>query len=148
MARLVIDDALQRAAGRADRYTATDTISAEPGSRYIDFLIPGMLGMGLMQSGLWGIGFVLVELRTQKLIKRLVATPMRRSHFLLSFILSRALFLAVELPVLLGFAKLVFGVPVRGSLLLLVGLSVLGSLVFAGLGLLCASRAQNTAHDR
>jgi ABC-type multidrug transport system permease subunit len=144
LARLVVDDLLQRADGRADPTRVSDAHVTEPGSRYIDFLIPGMVGMGLMQSGLWGIGFVIVDMRTRKLIKRLRATPMRRTHFLAAFVLMRALFLIVELPVLLGFAALVFDVPVRGSVALLAALATLGSLVFGGLGLLVASRARNT----
>jgi ABC-2 type transport system permease protein len=144
VARAIADDLLQRADGRKDPTPTAEARVTEPGSRYIDFLIPGMLGMGLMQSGLWGIGFVIVEMRTRKLIKRMVATPMRRSHFLMAFVFMRALFLVIELPVLIGFGVGVFGVPLRGSLALLVALSVLGSLTFAGLGLLVASRAQNT----
>ena len=70
-----------------------------PGSRYIDFLIPGLVGMNIMSSGMWGIGYVVVEMRTRKLLKRLVATPMSRAQFLLSFVLMRALFLFLELPV-------------------------------------------------
>ena len=144
LARAVADDLLQHADGRTDPTVTRDAKITAPGSRYIDFLIPGMLGMGLMQSGLWGIGFVIVEMRTRKLIKRMMATPMRRSHFLAAFVFMRALFLVVELPILIGFGVGVFGVPLRGSLALLLGLSVLGSLTFAGLGLLVASRAQNT----
>jgi len=144
IARAVVDDVLQRADGRVDPTVVADQLVNEPGSRYIDFLIPGLLGFGLMSSGLWGVGFVIVEMRTRKLIKRMVATPMRKTHFLLSFVLMRALFLVGELPILLLFAYFVFKVPVRGSLLLLTSLTVLGSLVFAGLGLLVASRAQNT----
>jgi ABC-type polysaccharide/polyol phosphate export permease len=144
LARSLVDDVLQRADGRRDPTAVVDARVTERGSRYIDFLIPGMVGMGLMQSGLWGIGFVIVEMRTRKLIKRFVATPMRRTHFLLAFVFMRALFLIVELPVLIGFAWLVFGVPLRGSVALLSSLAVLGSLVFAGLGLLVASRATNT----
>ena len=74
---------LQSAAGRKDALTTTSQISSEPGSRYIDFLIPGLLGMNLMNSGMWGVGFALVEMRQRKLLKRFVATPMRRSDFLL-----------------------------------------------------------------
>jgi ABC-type multidrug transport system permease subunit len=144
LARAIVDDLLQRADGRADPTAVADARVSAPGSRYIDFLIPGMLGMGLMQSGLWGIGFVIVEMRTRKLIKRMIATPMRRSHFLLAFVFMRALFLVVELPVLLGFGSGVFGVPFRGSVALVVALSILGSFTFAGLGLLVASRATNT----
>jgi ABC-2 type transport system permease protein len=144
MARAAVDDALQRAAGRTDPTAVKDQLVTEPGSRYIDFLIPGLLGFNLMSSGLWGVGFVLVEMRVRKLIKRMTATPMSRAQFLLSFVFVRAMFLLGELPVLLAFAYWVFNVPIRGSLLLIVGLSLLGSLVFAGMGLLVACRAQNT----
>jgi len=116
----------------------------EPGSRYIDFLIPGLIGMNIMSSGMWGIGYVVVEMRTRKLLKRLVATPMSRAQFLWSFVLMRALFLFIELPVLLGFGWFAFKVGVAGSLPLLFGVSLLGALAFAGIGLLVASRAQNT----
>ena len=143
LARALVDDRLQRAGGRVDAFTANDSVITEPGSRYIDFLIPGLIGTGLMQSGLWGVGYVIVEMRVRKLMKRLLATPMRRLDFLLGFVLVRALFLLVELPVLLLFAVLVFGVPVHGSLPLLVAIATLGSLSFAGLGLLIASRAEN-----
>ena len=100
MARALVDDALQRAEGRADSTPVKDKLVTEPGSRYIDFLIPGLLGFNLMSSGLWGVGFVLVEMRVRKLIKRMTATPMSRAHFLLSFVLVRGLFLLGELPLL------------------------------------------------
>ena len=121
-----------------------DRAVTEPGSRYIDFLIPGLIGLNIMSSGMWGIGYVVVEMRTRKLLKRLVATPMSRAQFLWSFVVMRALFLVLELPVLLGFGWLAFKVGVAGSLPLLIATSVTGALAFAGIGLLVASRAQNT----
>jgi ABC-type multidrug transport system permease subunit len=121
-----------------------DLAVTEPGSRYIDFLIPGLIGMNIMSSGMWGIGYVVVEMRTRKLLKRLVATPMSRAQFLWSFVLMRALFLFIELPVLLGFGWFAFKVGIAGSLPLLIGVSLIGALAFAGIGLLVASRAQNT----
>ena len=144
LARAVVDDVLQRADGRVDPTPVSEARVVEPGSRYIDFLVPGLLGLNIMSSGMWGIGWVLVETRQKKLLKRLVATPMRRGEFLFSFVVLRVLFLALELPVLLGFAWLAFGVAVRGSLPLVVGLALLGALAFSGLGLLVASRAQNS----
>lgn len=144
MARVIVDDALQRAEGRIDPTSIRDQLVTEPGSRYIDFLIPGLLGFNLMSSGLWGIGFVIVEMRVRKLIKRMMATPMSRIDFLFSFVLMRGIFLLGELPILLCFAHWAFQVPIRGSILLIVGLSALGSLMFAGMGLLIGSRAQNT----
>lgn len=144
MARVVVDDALQRAEGRADPTPVHDQLVTEPGSRYIDFLIPGLLGFNLMSAGLWGVGFVIVDMRVRKLIKRMMATPMSRSHFLLSFVLVRGVFLLGELPILLCFAHWVFDVPIRGSVILIAGLCALGSLMFAGMGLLIGSRAQNT----
>jgi ABC-2 type transport system permease protein len=144
LARLAVDDVLQRAAGRADPAAVRDAPVTEQSSRYIDFLLPGLIGLNIMSSGMWGIGYVIVETRTRKLLKRMVATPMRRSHFLLSFVLMRLAFLALELPVLLLFGWLAFSVVVRGSLVLLLVVALLGALAFSGLGLLVASRAQNT----
>ena len=144
LARAIVDDALQRADGRVDPTKVADARIEAPGQRYIDFLIPGLLGLNLMSSGMWGIGFVIVEMRTRKLIKRLLATPMKKRDFLFAFAAMRGLFLLGELPLLVGFAALVFHVAVKGSLLLLLGTATLGSLTFAGLGLLTAARAQNT----
>ena len=142
LARLEADAALQRARGRADAAPVRDERITEPGARYIDFLIPGLLGMNLMGSGLWGVGFSVVQARTKKLLKRLMATPMRRGHYLLSFILSRLLFLFLEIAALVGFGWLMFGVGVRGSYVALALITVLGALSFAGLGMLVASRAR------
>jgi ABC-2 type transport system permease protein len=114
----------------------------ETGNRYIDFLIPGLLGMNLMGGGLWGVGFVLANMRVGKLLKRFMATPMRRSDFLLSVTFSRMLFTIPEVLVLLLFGWLVFDVKNHGSLGALVFLIVLGAASFGGLGLLLASRAK------
>src|SRR5262249_40444540 len=129
-ARLAVDAALQRAAGRADAFTPGQALVSEPGARYVDFLVPGLLGMNLMGTGMWGIRFSLVVARQGNLLKRLVASPARRSHILGAQLLSRLIFLVPEGGVLLLFAWLALGVPVRGSLLLLVGVSVLGALAF------------------
>jgi ABC-type multidrug transport system permease subunit len=141
-ARMLADRAIQRAAGRADPVPSSDRLMREPGSRYIDFLIPGLLGMNLMGSAMWGLGFAIVDARRKKLMKRLISTPMPRHDYLLSFVLARLLLLVVEVGALLGFGVWVFQVPVRGSMLDLVVLCVLGSLAFSALGLLVASRAQ------
>ena len=141
-ARMLADRAVQRAAGRVDPVASSDRLMREPGSRYIDFLIPGLLGMNLMGSAIWGMGFAIVDARRKKLMKRLIATPMPRHDYLLSFVLARLLLLVVEVGVLLGFGAWVFQVPVRGSMLDLAVLCVLGSLSFSALGLLIASRAQ------
>jgi ABC-2 type transport system permease protein len=143
LAHLAVDDQLERAAGRKDVLSPREETSTEPGSRYVDFLIPGLLGMNVMSTGMWGIGYVIVENRQKKLLKRLAATPMRRSHFLLSFAAVRALFLALEVPFLLGFGVLVFAIPIRGALATLALVVVAGAAAFAGLGLLVAARAQN-----
>jgi ABC-type multidrug transport system permease subunit len=116
----------------------------EVGARYIDFLVPGLIGMTLMSGSMWGIGYAIVELRTKKLVKRMLATPMRKSDFLLSFVVMRAVFALVETPVLVAFGCLVFGMRVPASGAALIALTLLGALAFAGLGLLVACRAQNT----
>ncbi len=140
--RLLVDDALQRAAGQRDPVAVADRLIRERGARYIDFLVPGLLGMNLMGSGIWGLGFAIVDARKKRLLKRLIATPMARWQFLASFVLSRLTLLFIEVGLLLGFGVLVFGVPLRGSLPLLVLICLVSSLAFASLGLLIASRAQ------
>ncbi|MCG6989290.1 MAG: ABC transporter permease [Gemmatimonadetes bacterium] len=142
LARIATDDALQQALGRRNPRATADHIVTERGARYIDFLIPGLLGLNLMSTGMWGLGYAVVDARRRKLMKRLLASPMRRSQYLLSFIAARLVILAPEVIVLLGFAALAFGVPVRGSILSLAVVVVLGAMCFAGLGLLTASRAQ------
>lgn len=140
--RLLVNDVLQRAAGRADIASVRESTFTEPGARYIDFLVPGLIGMNLLGSGLWGLGFAIVLARTEKLLKQLSATPMRRWQYLLSFMLARLLFLIPEIVALLGFAYFAFGVRMHGSWFSFVVVSVLGSLTFAGLGLLVAARTK------
>ena len=139
---MLADRAIQRAAGRVDPVATSDRLMREPGSRYIDFLIPGLLGMNLMGSAIWSMGFAIVDARRKKLMKRLVASPMPRPYYLLSFLFSRLLMLVVEVGLLVGFGALLFHVPVRGSLLDLGLVCLLASLSFSALGLLLASRAK------
>jgi len=139
-ARGLADAALQRAAGRTDPVAATDAIVREPGSRYIDFVMPGLLGLNLLGSGIWTVGFGIVSARQKKLLKRLVATPMSRAQYLASYLLSRLVFLAFEVAVLVGFGAIAFGVPVRGPLPVLAAICLLGAFAFSGLGLLVAAR--------
>jgi ABC-2 type transport system permease protein len=140
--RSEVDDALQTSAGRRNPLPTSAVISNEPGSRYIDFLIPGLIGMNLMNSGMWSIGFALVDMRQRKLLKRYVATPMRRSDFLLALAGGRLVLMVAEVGLLLGFGALVFNIRVLGSLLSILLLSAIGAVGFAGMGLLTASRAQ------
>jgi len=141
-ARLLANQAIQKAAGRIDPVATSDRLTRESGSRYIDFLIPGLLGMNLMGSAIWSMGFAIVDARRKKLLKRLVASPMPRTYYLLSFLLSRILMLVIEVGVLVGFGALLFHVPVRGSFLDLGIVCLLASLSFSALGLLLASRAR------
>ena len=141
-ARLIADRALEKAAGQQENVQITSQLVHEAGARYIDFVIPGLLGMNLMSSAIWGLGFSIVEARQKKLLKRLVASPMPRWQYLASFLLSRLLLLVIEVGVFLGFARLVFGVPFRGPIWQLALMCVLASLSFSALGLLIASRAK------
>ena len=142
LSRAEVDAALQTAAGRKDVIATSTQASSEPGSRYIDFLIPGLLGMNLMNSGMWGVGFALVEMRQRKLLKRFVATPMRRSDFLLALTSSRLVLMVIEVGLLLGFGAIAFHMRVRGSILSVTVLASIGAIAFGGVGLLTACRAQ------
>ncbi len=142
LARTEVNDALQSAAGRKDPLATNAVASSEPGSRYIDFLIPGLLGMNLMNSGMWGIGFALVDMRQRKLLKRFVGTPMRRGDFLLALASSRLILMIIEVGLLLAFGALFFHMRVMGSVAGIALIAAIGSLTFGGVGLLTASRAQ------
>ena len=140
-ARVEVDDALQGGAGRRDAFTAKEVKVAEQGSRYVDFLVPGLIAMNLMGTGMWSIGFAVVNARLKKLLKRFLATPMRKWQFLVSQFIARLLFLVVEVTVVTLFAWLVFDVEIRGSFLLFAILCLLGGAAFAGIGILISSRA-------
>jgi len=142
VARARADRAVQSAAGRVDPVAAVDERWQETGSRYIDFLVPGLVGMGIMGNAIWGLRFAIVDARRRHLMKRIVATPMRPRDYLLSFLLWRLALLVFEVGIPVGFGMVVFGVPMRGSVPQFAGLCVLGSLAFSALGLLIASRAR------
>jgi ABC-type multidrug transport system permease subunit len=144
LARLVTTDVLQAAAGRRDPLVVAERSSTEPGSRYIDFLLPGLIGMNIMGSSMWGVGYNFVLARKRRLLRRYAVTPMRRSHFLLSYFLSRILFLGLELVVMLGFGALVFGTVVRGSYVTVGLLAFLGAASFAAVGLIVGARVEST----
>lgn len=141
-ARLLVDRAVQRIAGRQDPVSVHESLVSERGSRYIDFVVPGLLAMNLMGSGIWGIGFGIVDARRKKLLKRFVATPMSRTQYLLSFLIMRLALLVIEATVITLFGVLVFGVPMRGSVLLYGATCLLGTLTFGSIGLLIAARAR------
>ena len=141
-ARLLLDDALKRGAGRPDPWTAVEEHVSLPGSRYVDWLIPGLVGMGIIATSVWGIAFSIVQARMRKLLKRMVASPMRRSHYLLAQVLARLLFLLPEVAVPLLFGRYVIGMPLRGSLVAVAVVSLVGALSCGGLGLLIASRTK------
>jgi ABC-2 type transport system permease protein len=143
-ARLMANHAIQSGGGSVEPIPTSNSYVSEKGSRYIDFVVPGLLGMNLMGSGIWGLGFAIVTARNQKLLKRYMATPMKRSQYLLSFLLSRLVFLVLEVLTLLLFGHYVFGVPLRGSVLTLSAICVLAAFSFSALGLLVASRATTT----
>jgi ABC-2 type transport system permease protein len=143
-AKVVTTDVIERAAGRKDRVNVTATAETRPGARYVDFLIPGLIGMNLMGTSMWGVGYNLVLARKRRLLRRYAVTPMRRSHFLLSYFVSRSLFLVVELTVLITFGWLTFGTRVQGNLLLLPLVALLGASAFAAISLVIGARVENT----
>jgi ABC-type multidrug transport system permease subunit len=141
-ARSLADRVLQRAAGRVDPVQTTDDLTREPGARYIDFLIPGLVGIGIMSNAVWGLGFSIVDTRRRKLTKRLMATPMSRTHYLGSYLIWRLMLFPVEVVLPIAFGALAFGVPIRGSWITLTILSLLGSMMFSAIGILVGSRAR------
>jgi ABC-2 type transport system permease protein len=139
-ARTLTDDSLQRYAGRGDPVHTSNQFVTEPGSRYIDFLLPALLAMNIMGNGIWGVCFPIIDARRKKLLKRMVASPMSRTQYLASYLLSRLLFLVFDISILVGFGHVVFGVPVRGTLAAIVLICVVAALSFSSIGLLISAR--------
>jgi ABC transporter DrrB family efflux protein len=137
-------EAIQRRHKDPGAVAVIDVPLSEPGNRYIDFLVPGLIGLNLMGGGMWGIGFVLVDMRVRKLLKRFLATPMRRRDFLLAIMTARLVFMVPDVLLLLLVGWIGFGVPVRGDLGTLVVIILIGAAAFAGIGLLVACRAEKT----
>ncbi|HTS79940.1 MAG TPA: ABC transporter permease [Myxococcaceae bacterium] len=143
-ARLLAVDALQRAAGRTDPRALSEERVTVPGTRYVDFLIPGLLGFGIMSSSIWGLGWIIVQMRMGKLLRRLAATPMRKLDFLLAFAAGRLLLGLLEVLFFIGFARLLFDVRIAGNPVTFVGWALAGALSFAGLAALVGSQAQTS----
>jgi ABC-2 type transport system permease protein len=143
-ARATVNQILQRAAGQTEPRLVADHPVREPGSRYIDFLIPGLIAMNLMSGSMWGVAWVIVNMRTKKLLKRLLAAPMKRRHLMYSLGLARLVIIPIELVVILVFARVFFSVEVTGSYFALLLVAFGGSASFAALAIVVASRAQNT----
>jgi len=142
LARAIVDDALKRAAGRSDPWTAREEPQEVAGSRYIDWFIPGLIGMGIMTNGMWGIAFGIVQARMRKLLKRMVASPMKKSEYLLAQLFARLIFLPAEVLVPLLFAVIAFGMPVNGSAVTIAVVVLIGAFSFGALGLLMATRVR------
>jgi ABC-type multidrug transport system permease subunit len=114
------------------------------GTRYIDFLIPGMIAMGVMFSCLWGLGYGIIESRSKKLLRRMVATPMKKSNYLISLITVRMGMNIIEAGLLFLFAWLAFGNTIQGSVAALLVLFLAGNIAFSGIGIFLASRTSRT----
>ncbi len=142
VARDTVNNLLQHKAGRVDPVVSTNHEVTESGGRYIDFLVPGLIGMGLMGGGLWGVGFAIVDMRIRKLLKRFLATPMKKTHFLIAVMSSRLVFMVPEMILLVVFSRYAFGVEVHGNWFAIVFLVLLGAMQFSGIGLLVASRTK------
>jgi ABC-2 type transport system permease protein len=142
VARLLVDEALKKAGGRTDPWSAREEPVQVPGSRYVDWLIPGIVGLNIMGTSMWGIGFSIVQTRMRKLLKRLVASPMRKREYLLAQVAGRLVLLAPEAGVPLVFGVFALGLPIRGSIVTTSIVCLVGALAFGGIGLLLASRAR------
>jgi ABC-2 type transport system permease protein len=114
------------------------------GTRYIDFLVPGLIAMGVMMSSMWGLSYGIIEKRSKKLLRRMVATPMKKSHFLISMVTVRVGMNFIESAMLFLFAAIVFGITIQGSVAALLVVFLAGNIAFAGIAIFISSRTANT----
>jgi ABC-2 type transport system permease protein len=116
----------------------------QKGNRYIDFLVPGLIALGAMNSLLWGISYALIEMRSKKLMRRMVATPMKKSEFLISFFIARLLIAILEMAILWSFSYAYFKITLQGSFAALATIFLAGNIAFSGLAILISSRTANS----
>jgi ABC-2 type transport system permease protein len=114
------------------------------GTRYIDFLVPGLITMGVMMSCMWGISYGIIEKRSKKLLRRLVATPMKKSHFLIALITVRILMNLIESMVLLVFSLFVFKMTIQGDITAFILMYLAGNIAFAGIAVFVSCHTSNT----
>lgn len=114
------------------------------GTRYIDFLVPGLITMGVMMSSMWGISYGIIEKRSKKLLRRLVATPMRKSHFLIALITVRIVMNFIESSVLFLFSLFAFKITIQGDISALIIMFLAGNIAFAGIAVFVSSHTSNT----
>ena len=124
--------------------TASINPLTQKGNRYIDFLIPGLMAMGVMNSLLWGISYALIDMRSKKLMRRMVATPMKRSEFLISIFVARLSITIIEALILLSFAFAYFHISIQGSLPALILIFLAGNIAFSGIAILISCRTANS----
>lgn len=139
---------LTKLLGNSGEQVKTDESRIEPltvtGTRYIDFLVPGLIAMGVMMSCMWGLSYGIIEKRSKKLLRRMVATPMKKSYFLISMITVRVAMNFVESGLLLLFAWLVFGITIQGNVAALILIFIAGNIAFAGIAIFLSSHTSNT----
>lgn len=114
------------------------------GTRYIDFLIPGLIAMGIMMSCMWGISYGMIEKRTKKLLRRMIATPMKKSHFLIALMVVRIVMNFIESALLFIFAYFVFDITIQGNIPALFTIFIAGNIAFAGIAIFVSSHTANT----
>lgn len=124
--------------------TASINLLTQKGNRYIDFLIPGLMAMGVMNSLLWGMSYALIDMRSKKLMRRMVATPMKRSEFLISIFIARLSITVIEALLLLTFAFAYFHISIQGSLPAFILIFLAGNIAFSGIAILISSRTDNS----
>jgi ABC-type multidrug transport system permease subunit len=139
---------LSKIVGRGEIRSVDQTEVIAPlavsGTRYIDFLIPGLIAMGIMMSCMWGMSYGMIEKRSRKLLRRMVATPMLKSHFLMALMTVRISMNFIESVLLFIFAYLAFDITIQGSIPALLLFFVAGNIAFGGIAIFVSSRTANT----
>jgi len=110
---------------------------------YLDFLVPGIVALSIMQTAIFGVGGTLVTYKEKGVLRRLRATPLPMRSFMGSNVLVRIVTSLVQMVIVLAVGMLLFGVTINGSLLVVTVVSVVGSAAFVSLGFAVAAVSKN-----
>lgn len=142
-AKRYVNDVIQESAGRVDLLQTQEKRIEAVGNRYVDFLIPGLLGLSIMTSSLFGVGMTIVSNRKENLLKRYLATPMQPREYVISHLAGRGFVLVAEFAAVMLAGFLLFRFQVHGNYLSYIAFAILGSAAFTAIAILCASRTNS-----
>ena len=140
----VVNEANLAAAGVTEPAVTMETTAiAGEDITYYDFLLPGLVAMGLMNASIGGMAVAIARFREQKILRRIMATPLDPRRFLAAQVSARLVLAVVQAALILAVGVFAFGATIHGNVAWIFVLAAIGNLIFLNIGFSIAGRAKN-----